>query len=244
MTTISVIIPAWCEAECIEQSVEGASRIGDEVIVADGGSPDDTAGIAASSGARVVIAPKGRGAQLRAGALAARGDVYLFLHADARLGPAARPAILSALQDPAIVGGNFLLAFEGERWFSRLFTAANDWRRRLFRVYYGDSALFVRRGVYERLGGFEPLPIFEDYEFIRRLEQSARGKTAYLREPRVYVSARRFERAPLATLGTWAALHALYSFANVHPTRLAALYHDVRRVRRHASARRGPASSS
>jgi rSAM/selenodomain-associated transferase 2 len=224
---ISAVIPTWCEAEGIARAVLGARAIADEVIVADGGSPDATCEIAAAHAARIVHAPKGRGAQLAAGAAAATGDVLLFLHADAALGQEARAAIEARLSDPTIVGGNFVLSFEGGGLFARTFTLANDLRRRLFRIYYGDSAIFVRRSVYAELGGFEPYPIFEDYEFVRRLEQ--RGRTAYIREVTVHVSARRFEQSPLRTLGGWALLHTLYSVAGVHPERLAVLYADVRR---------------
>jgi hypothetical protein len=94
-------------------------------------------------------------------------------------------------------------------------------------VYYGDSALFVRREVYESLGGFQPLPIFEDYELIRRLECCG-GCTAYIRDVEVRVSARRFEHAPWRALAGWALLQALYSFANIHPERLVSLYRDIR----------------
>jgi rSAM/selenodomain-associated transferase 2 len=229
MKTLSVIIPTWCEAAVIEDAIASARRVGDEVIVADAGSPDGTASIAASQGARVVVAPKGRGAQLRAGAEAATGAVLVFVHADAKLGPGAREAILRELAQPGVIGGNFYLLFEGQGLFARLFTWANDWRRRLFRVYYGDSVLFVRREIYEQLGGFEPFPIFEDYDFVRRLERSSLGRTVYIRDVTVSASARRFEQAPVRTLMLWGVLHTLYSVAHVHPDRLVGLYTDVRR---------------
>jgi rSAM/selenodomain-associated transferase 2 len=226
--TLSAIIPAFCEAERIARAVRGAAAIGDEVIVVDGGSRDGTAERAAAAGARVVTAPKGRGSQLHEGARAARGDTLLFLHADAWLPPAARDAIARVLSDDAVAGGNFHLRFLPATRAARLFTWANDARRRWLRVYYGDSALFVRRAVYERLGGFAPLPILEDYEFVRRLER--RERTAYVRDVTVEVSARRFQDAPLRALGAWAAIHALYA-AGVPAERLAGMYGDARKER-------------
>jgi len=228
MSTVSVIIPTYQEAARIERAVRAAGAWADEVIVVDAASPDGTAPLAAAAGARVLLAPKGRGVQLRAGAAAARGEVLVFLHADAELEPGAHAALLRCLQSPEVLGGNFRLVFEGASLSARLFTLGNDLRRRLFRVYYGDSALFVRREVYEQLGGFEPLPIFEDYAFIRQLERHHAGRTAYIRDVAVRVSARRFEQAPLRTLLSWAVLQSLYSFAGVHPERLARYYADIR----------------
>lgn len=224
--SLSVVIPAWCEAAHIDEAVRAALAIGDEVIVADAASPDGTAAIAERAGARVVLAPKGRGPQLHAGAQAARGDTLLFLHADARLPKEARGAIDQALADPGVLGGNFYLRFEPESPAARLFTWANDARRRWLRIYYGDSAPFLRRRVYEALGGFKPMPIFEDHELLRRLERM--GRTAYIDHITVTASARRFEGAAAKTLLVWASLQALYSLG-VSAESLAGLYHDRRR---------------
>lgn len=222
---LSVVIPTWCERDAIEGAVACAAAVGDEVVVADAASPDGTATAAEAAGARVVVAPRGRGAQLRAGAAAATGDVLLFLHADARLAPGARAAVERALADEAVVGGNFLLRFEPPGAAAALFSVANDLRRRLLGIYYGDSAIFVRRVVYERLGGFDDAPLFEDYALVRRLERE--GRTTYVRDVTVRASARRFARAPVRTLAVWTALQVAYS-AGAPPARLARWYADVR----------------
>ena len=221
--TISVIIPTWCEEALVASAVKAALALGDEVIVADGGSPDGTAAAARGAGARVVTAHGGRGPQLHAGACSARGDILLFLHADARLPPGARRAIHEALGGKeSILGGNFRLEFVPASFAARLFTWANDARRRWLRIYYGDSAIFVRRATYEALGGFRTLPILEDYELVRRLERA--GRTVYVRHVTVEASARRFERAPLRTLAIWTMLQVLYSAFGVSPHRLARFY--------------------
>jgi rSAM/selenodomain-associated transferase 2 len=221
-----VIIPTWCEAARIEGAVRRARQMADEVIVVDASSPDDTALRARCAGAQVlVVHAKGRGPQLHAGARAASGDVLLFLHADAELGPGARTAVLRALGDPAVVGGNFYLRFWPEGPWTRLFSWINDVRRRRLDIYYGDSAIFVRRAVYDELGGFRALPILEDYELVRRLERH--GRTAYVREVEVRASARRFAARPWRTLFAWIVIQALYTMG-VHPHRLARLYADRR----------------
>jgi rSAM/selenodomain-associated transferase 2 len=222
---ISVVIPAWREAAVIADSVRAAAAIGDEVIVADAQSADATAKLAESAGATVVQAERGRGTQLHAGASAARGDVLLFLHADARLEPQAREALLSALSDPDVIGGNFRVAFVPARGAARLFSSLYDLRRRLTGVYYGDSAIFVRSETYRRLGGFTPIPLMEDYEFVRRMRRA--GPTVYLRAVTVEASARRFAGAPLRSLFLWGAIHVLYALG-VAPARLARCYADLR----------------
>lgn len=222
---LSVIIPTWCEAGAIGAQVAYARSIGEEVIVADGGSPDGTAERAAAAGARVVRTAKGRGRQLRQGAAEARGDVLLFLHADTTLEAAAREAIEAHLANPAVVGGNFLLRFDPPDLWARVFDTANDLRRRVLAIYYGDSAIFVRRSVYQAIGGFRDQPLMEDFDLVKRME--AAGPTAYIREVRAWSSARRFRDAPLKTLAIWALVQGLYS-AGLSAERLARLYEDIR----------------
>jgi hypothetical protein len=163
--------------------------------------------------------------QLGTGATAGRGEVFLVLHADARLGAGARFAIHRALSDPRVVGGNFRLRFDSGTLAAWLFSAANDLRRRWLHIYYGDSAIFVRKDIYERIGGFRPIPLFEDYDLVRRLERA--GRTVYLRDVPVWVSARRFVSAPGRTLLCWGLLQTLYS-AGIPPVLLAPLYRNIR----------------
>lgn len=222
---ISAIIPTWQEAAWIGPTVRAARAVADEVIVADGGSSDATVDIARAAGATVVAARRGRGQQLARGASAASGDVLLFLHADTRLPPEARRAIERTLQDPDVNAGNFFLRFDPPSRVSRLFTWVYDVRRRALGIYYGDSPLFVRRRVYERLGGFPEQALFEDYAFIRKLERTRR--TRYVRDVAAMTSSRRYEERPLATLALWGTLQALYSLG-APPDALARFYAAVR----------------
>lgn len=224
-TSLSVIIPVWNEAPLIADAVANAWRIADEVIVVDGGSPYETADIARDAGAKVVRAPKGRGSQLRAGADAAGGDIFLFLHADARLPASARDMILRALEDSHALGGGFFIRFLPESWFTRFVEPANDVRRRVTGHYYGDTGIFVLAETYRELGGFRPWPLMHDFEFSGRMERA--GRCAYIRDPSIYASARRFRGREIRTLFLWLLIRFLY-LVGVSPYTLAKAYADIR----------------
>lgn len=225
MSSLSIVIPTWNEAALIGDAVTCARRIADEVIVVDGHSDDGTLVLAEAAGARVIVSNKGRGGQLHAGALAARGDILLFLHADARLPSSARDAILSGMADPDCIGGNFFIEFLPASWFTRLLAPLNDLRRRITRRYYGDSGIFVRRRMYHQLGGYPPFPLMEDYAFSRRMEQA--GPCMYIRDIHVLASARRFDGREIRTLFLWMGLQMLY-WLGVSPRLIDKAYPDVR----------------
>jgi rSAM/selenodomain-associated transferase 2 len=215
---LSVVIPALNEEELVATAV-GSVRDDAEVIVVDGGSTDGTRTAAAAAGATVIVSARGRGLQLDTGARAARGDWLVFLHADTRLEPG-WAAALHALP-AAVVGGAFRFALEPARPAYRWLEAGVALRCRLFRLPYGDQGLFARRAVYEAVGGFRPMPLMEDVDFVRRLR-----RTGLLAFPplRAFTSARRFERhgwAATSLRNLW--LLALYT-AGCDPGRLARRY--------------------
>lgn len=224
---LSVIIPTLDEARSIGATLEVVLglRGAVEVIVADGGSRDGTPDIARGRGVLVVECERGRGRQMHAGAGAAQGDALLFLHADTLPPSDAAERIADALRDPSIVGGNFRILFDGERRAARFLTWLYPQLRRLG-LCYGDSGIFVRAETYRRLGGFNPFPIFEDLDLVRRLRRE--GRLAHL-PATVVTSSRRFEGRSFAlTFARWSALQLLY-WLGVHPGRLARLYAPVRK---------------
>jgi rSAM/selenodomain-associated transferase 2 len=225
---VSVVVPALDEAAQLPGLLDHLAGLPGrlEMIVCDGGSSDDTVGVAERHPRRprVVRAPRGRAAQLNAGAAQATGEVLLFLHADTRLPAGAWCLLAGATADPEVGGGNFDLRFDAEDRFAVLLAWFRRRERRLG-VYYGDSAIFCRREVFDRLGGYRPLEIMEDYDFARRLEQ--RTRTVCLPGPAV-TSARRWQRrGVLRTVLTWNVIRWLF-LAGVPARWLARLYAHVR----------------
>jgi hypothetical protein len=189
---ISVIVPTLNEAERLPRTLQAAQRGRNvEVIVADGGSSDDTRKVAAECGARVIEETGGRGRQLNAGAATAEGDVLLFLHADTRLPPGWDTHARRLLLRRGVELGAFELAIDGEGAGLRLVEAWVNGRSRWLRLPYGDQALFLRRSFYEELGGFPDMPLMEDYELVRRALR--RGGVGILDRP-VLTSARRWRK--------------------------------------------------
>jgi rSAM/selenodomain-associated transferase 2 len=228
---LSIIIPTLNEEHEIAATLAAVARIGRnvEVIVVDGGSTDRTAEIASSNGVRVLSSGRGRGLQLHNGAMAANGEFFLFLHADTILPPDAASSIISVLgKEPAVMGGNFRIRFDGESFAARFLTWLYPKLRKLG-LYYGDSAIFVRATAYSRCGGFKPLPLFEDLDFVNRLKPL--GRLVHL-PAEVTTSSRRFEGRSFAlTFAKWSLFQALY-WAGVDPCILDRLYAPVRSTRR------------
>jgi rSAM/selenodomain-associated transferase 2 len=223
---ISVIIPTLNEAAALPGLLQALARQGEthEIIVADGGSTDGTVSLALASGARVFSASKGRGAQLAAGAAAAGGEVLWFVHADSKVPYAAMRALLRALEDPRVAGGNFRVLFDGDTRFDRFMTWFYGVVRRLG-LFYGDSGIFVRRAVYGAVGGMRALALMEDHDFARRLRRA--GRVACVRFPPLVTSSRRFRgRHPVAIMAGWFAIHALFALG-APPRLLARLYRST-----------------
>ncbi len=219
---ISIVTPALNEAGRMSaRGREIATQLGPcEWIVVDGGSGDGTPAAAQAAGARTIAAPRGRGPQLNAGAEAASGEVLLFLHADTALPPGALDAIRSALLDPLLAGGNFTFGFDDDTVGARLLARVYAFKQRVFGVWYGDSAMFVRREAFDAVGGFESFPIMEDLRFVEKLRRV--GRTVKL--PLVArSSARRYRGHLLRTVARWSLVFTLYKFG-VSPHRLAYLY--------------------
>jgi rSAM/selenodomain-associated transferase 2 len=225
--TLSIVIPVLDEADRLETLLAELARDcpGAEVVVADGGSRDGSAGIAARTpGARLVSSERGRARQMNAGAAAATGEILLFLHADTRLPAGAVDAVRRALADPAVAYGRFDIRFDHPGIAFRLIAALMNFRSGLTGICTGDQAIFVRRARFERLGGYPEIPLMEDIELTRRLKRAGRLAPLGLR---VTTSARRWERDGVArTIILMWTLRFLH-LCGVDPARLGRWYYGA-----------------
>jgi rSAM/selenodomain-associated transferase 2 len=222
---LSIVVPALNEATHLARGLpELVAREREaEVLVVDGGSDDGSRAVVAGvPPVRWLSASRGRARQMNAGARAARGEILLFLHADTRLPDGAGAAIRAALADPAVVGGRFDVRLDSRRPLLRLVAWLMNRRSRLTGICTGDQGIFVRRAVFDALGGYPDIPLMEDVELTRRLKR--RGRLAAL-PLRVVTSARKWETEGVVrtVLLMWT-LRLLYALG-VSPARLHRWYY-------------------
>lgn len=229
--TIALIIPTLNEAATIGRTLtQAVAQEFDEIIVSDGGSTDPTPAMVQACcdrvpSARLVTASPGRARQMNAGAAASRSDVLLFLHADTELPPNAKALIEATLSNPNAVSGRFDVRFDRPSRWGRMISWFMNRRSRMTGIATGDQAIFVRRSVFDRLGGFTDIPLMEDIDFSRRIKRH--GAMAAVPEP-VITSFRRWEQnGPLRTILLMWTLRFLY-WLGVSPHHLNRWYRTVR----------------
>ena len=216
---ISIIIPVFHDAEALARTLAATDVSGAEVIVS--ATPDDSS-LAPLRLARPDIVwvdgRRGRARQMNAGAVVARGQWFVFLHADTRLPSGWTQAIDAANQDPNVNAGCFRFALDSPSMMARLIEVGVRARVASLGLPYGDQAIFVRREAFELLHGYADLPIMEDVDLVRRLGR--RGRLFRSALPAI-TSARRWERDGwVGRTARHLALITLY-FCGVPPDRLA-----------------------
>lgn len=172
---ISIIVPTLNEEKNIKVAITSTESGKDvEVIVVDGGSQDSIVEITQGLGIKVVFSSPGRACQMNVGALLATGNILLFLHADTTLPLQFDDMVRDALEQPGVVAGAFNLRIDASQWSLRLVEWGVRIRSHFFNLPYGDQAIFIKREVFEQVGGFPELPIMEDFEMMRRLQRIGR----------------------------------------------------------------------
>lgn len=190
-----------------------------EVIFADGGSVDGTLALGDQAGARVVPGAPGRGGQLRAGCAAAQGDWLLILHADTALGEGWAEAALNHLSDQGRAG-YFKLRFRARGIAPRLVAGWANLRAGVFGLPYGDQGLLISRHLYDRVGGFAPIPLMEDVAMARALRGCLVGLNAC-----AHTGAARYQRDGWLRRGAGNLLTLARYFLGADPAKLARAYH-------------------
>ena len=171
---ITVVIPALNEAPAITAVIDRARCADSRIIVADGGSSDNTADLARRAGAEVIATPRGRAVQQNTAARLSAGPVLLFLHADTLLPPDYPTRVFEALMPASVVAGAFRFKVDWNRRSLRLIERTVQIRSTLLQMPYGDQALFMPKPIFEQAGGFPDTPIAEDLYLVRRLARLGR----------------------------------------------------------------------
>ena len=233
---VSVVIPAYNEEQALPHTLgEVLRQRGDyEVVVVDGGSTDQTRAIvqeftlstqhSALKSFQFLTAPKGRASQMNAGAKEAGGEWLLFLHADTVLPAGAIQRLNEMETDHSIQAGGFMHQFSGDDWRLKAISFLDNFRCIRSRIIYGDQALFVRRALFEELGGFPNQPILEDVAFCERLIKVTKP---LLLSPPVITDSRKFVKMGIGrsfTLVLGIILHVEWGL----PTLPRAFFRDVR----------------
>lgn len=206
---ISVIMPTYNEEKALPYTLRTLfAQPGEfETIVVDGGSSDGTHGVLSTFGfqcsspltphpsRRLLEAAKGRASQMNAGAKEASGEWLLFLHADTVLPHGAIQRLNEMEDDQTVQAGGFMHQFSGDDWRLRFISFLDNFRCARSRIIYGDQALFVRRTLFQELGGFPNQPILEDVAFCERLIKTTHPR---ILSPPVVTDARKFVK-----MGIW-----------------------------------------
>lgn len=221
---LSIVIPCLNEAHSIGpllKTLQIARADGVELILVDGGSQDATVALAAPLVDRLIDSATGRARQMNAGALVATGEVLWFLHADSLIRADFPTRIVRAMAATHRGWGRFDIRLSGAHPLLRVIEFMMNWRSRLSGIATGDQGIFVRRALFERLGGFPEIPLMEDIAISRRLKRHSRPLRL---SQRLVTSSRRWEEHGIVrtVLLMWRLRWAY--FLGADPARLAERY--------------------
>jgi rSAM/selenodomain-associated transferase 2 len=206
--SFSIIIPVLHESSTINRAIDHINALSSdfevEIIVIDGDAEESTIHTITDRNVTKMVSQKGRGRQMNTGASRAQGDVLLFLHTDTRLPENAFAFIADVVERREYAGGAFDLGIKSNRWVFRLIEKSVSLRTRITRIPYGDQAIFVRREFFNRINGFQEIPLMEDVDLMRRIRKS--GHKIYIIPEKVKTSPRRWEQEGVlyCTLRNWA----------------------------------------
>jgi rSAM/selenodomain-associated transferase 2 len=223
---VTIIIPVLNEEKTIIQTLQNVSRlVGEkEIIVVDGGSTDKTVELARTY-ARVIQSEKGRAKQMNAGAKIANSNILWFIHSDSVLEPNSLEEIEKAI-DEGYIGGFFQLYFyDLETIMMKFIATTSNWRARYLKLIFGDQGTFMRKDIFETIGGYKNMDLMEDWDLSQRIHKVGKMKKV---KSKIGTSARRFEQGgPLRILLKLHRIKILYMLG-VQGDKLARIYKEVR----------------
>ncbi len=231
--TTGLVIPTFNEEQALPRTFLYLRQCAfDEIVIVDGGSQDHTLQVVESyvrnsgtSSTKLLSSPRGRARQMNTGAAALQTDIMVFLHADTLLPRTSLAAIAQAMENQRCVGGRFDIQFEEDRGYAWVISRMMNWRSRLTGIATGDQVVFVRKSVFDQMGGFADIPIMEDIEFTKRLKRQGDIAAILIK---VTTSFRRWEQhGPLRTILSMWALRVLY-WLGLSPHTLSHFYKPTR----------------
>lgn len=224
---ISIIIPVLNEekklANLLRKLKQLDDRISFEIIVVDGGSQDQTVELAKKFAAVYQLKQANRGAQLKLGVEKSSGDILWFLHSDSIIKDyqQALLQIQRALEDPSYSAGHFKLAFDSSELFYRYLAKTSNLRADYLGLIFGDQGLFTTRKQYDQAGGFEAIPLMEDWRLSRKLRKQGKFYPLSLK---ITTSSRRFRKGKIRTHLKMHRIKLLY-LLGMSPEKLAKRYY-------------------
>ncbi len=223
---ISIIIPVLNEEKKIKNTLtailNNSNKDQIEIIIIDGGSTDETVKIVQSMGITIYISPqKGRANQMNFGASKATGNIFLFFHGDTIIPPNFPNIIREILGKSTIVAGAFLLKINSKNKALKFIEIMANWRSYLFSLPYGDQGIFLKRSIFEQIGGFQNLEIMEDFDLIQRLKKLGKIRIA---EASVITCDRRWQKLGILKTTLINQLVIMGYYSGISPKKLNQFY--------------------
>lgn len=223
----SIIIPVLNEKDRINDIIENINKLTNmnesEIIIVDGDKTRSTINTIIDKNVVAVVSEKGRGKQMNAGANIAKGQILLFLHADTALPENAFKDIEEILKNGDYDAGAFNLSFNSKKLIYSVFSFLASIRSRLTRIPYGDQAIFIKKNIFEKIGGYKEIPLMEDVELMEELKRTK--SKIHILKSKVKTSTRRWERNGIFNTTLKNIMISIFYILGVSPDKLVKIYY-------------------